>query len=351
MKNKNTTYLEINGIRYAGWESIRIERSMETLSGAFSLEVTDRWMDNSKLPLIKPDDLCRVRIDEDVLITGYVDEVNPSLDANSHTIEITGRDFSGDLVDCSVAKNVRQNGKLEQIVAELVAPYAGIKVIPQVDTGEAFSKFLVEQGDSVFEAIQRLCKLRAILALSDGKGNIILTTAGQNQSNTALVQGKNIKSIKRTNSHKERFSEILVKGQSPDSDHVSAKVFTQAKGMAFDSSIKRFRPLVVVAEGKVNNQQCQERAAWEVVNRVGKGDKSTIQVQGWRQGNGQLWDINSLVSVQASGVNLTDSMLISSVVFTLDAQNGSITELTVVSPKAFQLIRALPIDYTYAEDL
>lgn len=336
--------LEINGRRFDGWETIRIERTLETLSGAFSLGVSDKWPGFNAVWEINEGDKCTVRIDKDVVVTGFVDDTAPSIDADSHNIDVAGRDNTGDLVDCSAIHNPSQwsGQKLEKIVRDLIAPFGGIKLITQVNTGEPFKKFALEQGETVHEAITRLCKLRAVLPYADGRGNLIITTAGKNRNATALVQGENVKSVRGTFSHKERFSEIHVKSQTKGSDDQPVSVTTGWKGLAKDSEIKRYRPLLVVAESQANAKQCQERATWEKNTRFGKGRKVVVTVQGWRQGpkaTDPLWDVNSLVFLKASAAKANGTFLISGVVYTLDDDGGTITELTLVKPEAYQLIR------------
>jgi prophage tail gpP-like protein len=335
--------LKINGKSFSGWESIRIERSIETLSGSFSLGVTDRWPGLSQKWEINGGDRCTVLIDNTVVITGFVDEDEPELDADSHDISVNGRDNTCDLVDCSAIHNPSQwiGQSLESIVRDLIAPF-GIKLIVKAPTGEAFKKFSLEQGETVFEAISRLCRLRAVLAYSDGLGNLIITTAGTSPSAVALIEGKNIKSSKGTFSVKERFSEVHVKSQTQGSDDNPPSVTSGWKGAAYDKEVTRYRPLLIVAENQANAAQCQERAEWEVATRSGKGNRVVIKVQGWRQGpktTDPLWQVNSLVFVQSSAAKANGQYLISSVVFTLDEDGGTVTELTLVKPGAFKLIR------------
>lgn len=337
--------IEVNGKRYSGWERIRIDQSIETLSGAFTLGVSERWPGSSDRD-IQPGDKCTVRIDNDVVVTGYVDDVDPYLDDESHDIDISGRDNACDLIDCSAINKPGQwsGQKLESIVKELIAPFSGIKLITQVNTGEAFQKFALEPGETVFEAISRLCKLRAVLAYSDGHGNLILTTAGKSKTNTALVEGENIKAIGGHFSHLERFSEIHVKAQSQGSNQHKASVTTGWKGSASDAEIKRHRPLLVMAEAQANAKQCQERAAWEKATRHGKGTRVNVTVAGWRQSNkanSPLWSINSLALVHSPTIKIRESLLIVGISFSLDESGGEITELELVKPSAYQLIREI----------
>ncbi len=335
-----TVFLDVNGVGYGGWQRIRIERSIETISGGFVLNVSERWTDDPINREINKSDRCTVRIDNDVVINGYVDDVNPTFDAQSHGLTVSGRDKAGDLVDCSAVHSPGQwtNLPLERIAQILLAPF-GISVSADVDTGENFKKFALEQRETVFDAIQRMCKMRAVLPVSDENGNILITRAGSSPAGTALVEGDNILSGDSHFSDKERFSKIIVKGQSQGSDNITIQETTGAKGVAEDPEITRYRPLLLQAEGQANTKNCQDRAIWERATRKGKGTKATIRVQGWRQGNGRLWQPNSIVPVRSPMLKLNENMLIVSTSFTVDDKNGHVTELTVVKPDAYKLIR------------
>ena len=61
----------------------------------------------------------------------------------------------------------------DRIVQALVQPY-GISVAVETDIGAPFRKFRIDEGETVFEAVERACRFRAVLPLSDGAGNLIL---------------------------------------------------------------------------------------------------------------------------------------------------------------------------------
>ncbi len=56
---------------------------------------------------------------------------------------------------------------------------------------------------------------------------------------------------------------------------------------------------------------------------------------GWRQSSGDLWDINTLVSVDLPAVFYSGDMLIESVSFVL-TDSGQVTRLSLVKPDAYQ---------------
>ena len=77
-------------------------------------------------------------------------------DRGAHTIAVRGRDATGDLVDCSAASKPGEwkDARLEEIASALCEPF-GIRVTREVDTGAPFARFRIEEGESVFEAIER----------------------------------------------------------------------------------------------------------------------------------------------------------------------------------------------------
>ncbi|VFS40490.1 putative phage tail protein [Escherichia coli] len=70
-------------------------------------------------------------------------------------------------------------------------------------------------------------------------------------------------------------------------------------------------------------------------NGRARTDETTYVVQGWRQGNGTLWQPNQRVIVfdPVCGFDNTE-LLVSEVTFTQD-QNGTLTEIRVGPPDAY----------------
>lgn len=333
--------LIINNTPYSGWKTIEITRSIEAIAGQFHFSVSDPWGSDAD---IQSGDRCTVKIDDDVVITGFVDNVEPGFDARSHIIEISGRDATADLWDCSAINSPGQwnNQPIEKIIRDLCAPFEiDVTVAAGVDTGAAFKKFAINQGDTVHECIMRLCKMRALLAVPDREGGLILTRAGTNPASVAIVEGENLKAARGGNSWRDRYSDYYVKGQTQGGANSTGNVTTQCRGKAVDSKITRHRPLLVVAESQADTKACQERANWEAGTRQGKGRRSSLTVQGWRQGanaHSALWEINSLTPVRSTRARLRETMLIVSTTFTLSDNGGSITVMEVTPPEAFKLI-------------
>ncbi|MDP3715185.1 MAG: contractile injection system protein, VgrG/Pvc8 family, partial [Burkholderiales bacterium] len=269
-------------------------------------------------------------------------------DAQSHTVGVSGRDATGDLVDCAaIHKSGRWAGRrMEQIAADLCSPY-GITVRAATDTGAALPSWQIQEGESAFECIERLARDRGVLLVSDGQGGLSISRAGTTRIGTALVRGENILAASGTLSLRERFSTYIVKGEQPGTDDVFAEQIRQ-KAIAADAVVTRHRPLIVLAEDQATAASMKRRAEWERNVRAGRSIDITVTVQGWAHAAG-LWEPNRLVRVTDEWLRLDDDLLIKQVGFSLDEQ-GTRCELALTMPQAFDLIPLPAATKTAKED-
>lgn len=331
--------LTVNGSAYGGWKTIGITLSMERLAGAFSLGVSERWPGQSVPRGIQYGDECRLKIGPDVVITGYVDQLSVEYDRESHSVTVSGRDRAGDMVDSSAlhAPGSWRQQTILTIARALAAPF-GIPVHCDVAEGEPFPTFAIEPGESAYETLERMAKMRGALIMSDGQGGLLITRTGRRKADTSLTLGENIKACNAASDYQQRFSQIIVKGQTQGRDDVPASRTAGYRGTANDADVRRYRPLLAMAESQADSRKCQERADWEVAVRRGKSTQIQYTVVGWRQGSGALWEINRLVQVTDPLLKLNQPMLIAGVNFRVDHEGGSITELTVTDPDAYRLM-------------
>ncbi|MBF0248041.1 MAG: hypothetical protein HQL36_08225 [Alphaproteobacteria bacterium] len=280
-----------------------------------------------------------VAVDGEVFITGYVDDVSPAYSGTSHDVTVDGRDATGDLVDCSA---IHQPGewqglKLEAIAAILAKPF-GIPVKALCDTGTPFRKFRIEEGETAFEAIERACRMRAVLPVSDGRGGLQIIRAGSGRTMVSLKRGQNILEASARLSHRDRFSQYIVKGQQPSwADQIPADQLAQVRGDATDPGARRHRPLLIIAEQSVDGASSQDRATWEANVRAARARQVTVVVQGWRERpDGALWSPNRLVRLADDWLAIDQDMLITGVTFSKGDQ-GTRTELSLMPPGAFEL--------------
>ena len=84
-----------------GWTSVEIVDSLEALSPTFALGYSDRTLEVDGSIRISPGDECSVRIGDEPVITGYVDDSELEESAATRSLSVSGRSRTCDLVDCS----------------------------------------------------------------------------------------------------------------------------------------------------------------------------------------------------------------------------------------------------------
>lgn len=336
--DKATLY--INGKIYEGWKDVDIKRSLKAASGSFSLSITDRWSGQQQPWIIAPGDTAEILIGKDKVISGYVDSVSAEIESGDRAITVAGRDKTSDIIDCSVESKTGEysNVTLQSLASMLCAPFGVTVIAPATGTGSRFDVFKIQQGETVFEALERAARKRGFLLTSDGMGSLVITTPGSERSTTRLELGQNIKRIASTFDHKNRFSKYIVKGQSTGfSADGTPAVDYAAKGIATDENVKRNRPLVVQSEQLTNTADAKRRANWEAAVRGAKAASFTVVLQGWRQGDGSLWRPNQLVLCYAAAIGLDGEMLVTDVSYTLANGQGSITTLSLERKDAYRV--------------
>lgn len=324
--------LVIRGQVYRGFESISVTRTFEAAAGSFSVAV------NTKEPWpIRPGDELTLFLRDQQVARGFVDKVAPELAEGGRRIQVDGRDRTAELVDCSADFDGGSEWfatPLEQIVADLCEPF-GIAVVDQLPALDPFILFSLQPGETAWEAIERACRLRAVLAFATGAGELLLTRPTRTREAETLREGVNVKSASATIDHSERFAEITVRGQQFGTDEAYAELASQMEGKAYDSAIRAQRKLLILAEGGVSDGSAQLRAQWEATTRAARATKVSIELQGWSQRSGKLWAPNQLVPVDIPSLELDGDLLISSVAFGLTDSEGSTTRLELMRADAF----------------
>ncbi len=327
--------LVLGGRALEAWTSVRVTRSIESGAGVFELAASERHPGSPTARLIRPGEACAIRIDGEVLITGYVDEVEVTLEGSSHLISVRGRDAVADLIDCAPDVDPAEwaNVDLLKLATELAKPFR-INVRADVDIGPPLQRVALSAGQRAWDLIEQAARFAKVLPISDGKGGLVFTRAGRARLASAIVEGENLLRARASYSDADRFSEYIVKGDSPDYDGLLGAKAGRAVGRAPDKLVTRHRPLLLVSDQAVDDAKCTARAQWESLTRAARAARAEVEVQGWRQASGALWPLNALVPLHSPSLGLSGEFLIASVTFTLD-ESGSITALQLMRPDAF----------------
>lgn len=343
----NTIELKLGNTIYSGWKKLDVTRSLEDMSGQFSLGVTVK---NNDSPLVlKPGQACQLAMNGQAVVTGYVDSVEVSISADERTITLSGRDKTGDLVDCAAihGKGQWRNVSLETIAKDLCRPF-GVSVrwlVTDAAAATLFRQWQIEPGETVFDNLARAARHRGVLMTSNAKGELVFTRAGEQSVATLILgksdrQGVKVLGLESTRSWLERFSVYRVKGASAaggrwgetQTPEQSTAIYMDTK----DSEINRYRPTILLADDNMTKAKGTARAAWEQKRTMAHGTKASVTLQGWFQSSGQLWQTNNMVQLYAQSAGYVDEpLLIVSVNFVLDNDGGTLTRLELMPREGF----------------
>ena len=325
----------IGGERFAGWTRAAVRRSLEQVSGTFRAGLADPGI--ASLRALWAGAPCQVSLDGETVIDGHVDRVRNAYDESSHELEIAGRDRTGDLVDCSAPSRPGEwhGVPLDAIATAIASPF-GISVSAPDGVGAPIRRHRIEEGETCFEAIDRACRLRALLAMSDARGGLVLGRPERGEAAVRLVRGENILRAAAEVSLVERYSTYRVLGQQAGGDFIRPEAAAHVRATASDPGVGRDRPLTIIAEQALDDVEAAERAMWEADVRRARSERVTVMVQGWRErgGSGALWAPGTLVHVVDDWLGIDRSLLVAAVEQALD-EEGTRTTLTLLPARAF----------------
>lgn len=363
--------IKVRGATFLGWKDVLISKSLDSLCTSFSMSYIDAWDfqngqgDFSKWYL-KAGDPCEIFVDDDLFLTGYIDEVNSSYDGETRNFSVSGRDKTCDLADCASSLDdfvVYRNLTVAQMARILIAPF-GIKLKENTSSGKVLPQISIEHSQTVFDVLENMSKQRGLLLMSDALGRLVIARPGDKKAQIDLIEGGpngNILSGAVTFNFTKRFSKYAVYAQTISQRALepgaAPELARKAKSTATDPTITRYRPRVVVAERLCTTNETIIRAQWEAKYNAAKAVKASVKLNGWRQGpkdTGKagsgalagvlagirttgadaLWDTNMLVDIDAPDLALSGQMLIDSVQFRLSDQ-GEIVELGLTRPDAW----------------
>ncbi len=392
-RRSSTISLLAGGKVFRLWTSISLKRDLKEISGSFELEYLDEARADAAgvsvlspppyFPMLKPQMACTIKLDDEVVLVGTIEDIDLDEDGHKLRARVTGRDRAGDLHDCAAAPYGPAEFKgvdLLQIATIICQPF-GITVRSETDIGEPFDRLAVGPHETALALLEKAARQRSVLLVSDGVGGLLLTRGGAKRGPAPIERGVNVVATNSRSSTRARFSDVFVKGQSERGaghrkragskaalDHsvvpfqpgaagasasgsnltvtapVAAAARTNAKagvlmtGHAVDPEITRWRPHVRMTKTQSGMSTTQEQAEWAVRVAKGEGEDLHYTVRYWRAGDdNRLWRPNELVAVYDPYTGIDTDMLIAGLDIHLDAQ-GPKTRLRVVGKDAYDRI-------------
>lgn len=325
------------GRRLVGWTAVRVQRGVEMLPSSFVVELSERYPRQASQAVVDPGSSCQVYLGSDLILTGYIDLYWPHEDANSHVVTIQGRSKTEDLVDCSLAQPtvppwVVQTGTFGEAAKRVAQPF-GIEVsLPDGDFpwGNQIQAFTIQPGETCGQLLEELSRAAQALMWDDANGNLVLSKVGTKRAATALVEGQNCELSETRLSMDQRYSVVQVMNSAPQTVPGQPMALAMLASQK-DSDVPRYRPLLVIMDNMGPDWSWpQKRADWEVARRYGRSRLVEVEVTGWRAGDGQLWQPNTVVAVNLPSLKMNQDLVIAQCSWQRAERAGTTTLMTLM---------------------
>lgn len=352
----NKIYLEVAGIKYEGFTDIAVNSAMENFCSSFSFSTTVKETKSGRvINDIKLGQQAKVYIDDNLLITGFIEDLDKEVSPNSHSKTAAGRDIGGDIIDSDI-KQKSYNQRNFELLCNLVLKDNGftIKVINKVGLLklEAKETIKTEQGQSIFSFLDKYAKKLQVLLKMDNKGNLTIIREDNNIVKNMLINNHtsdtNILTSRLKLSTVDRFNVVEVYSQGNNKTHTKTGI--SQKGSAIDSQIRKTRRKILTMDTASESKSLKALAEWNINVRRAKGSRYTCKTLGFYSSNNTLWQPNTLVDIVDYDMEVQGTFLIQGVEFSQSLQ-GSFTTLDIVEQGSFTLTGVKNLGNSFASGL
>jgi prophage tail gpP-like protein len=346
--SKEIITISVNGVLYENFTNVEILKTIESFAGEFLFKASNTRRQNFNF---STGDSVEIYIDDNKIMTGFVNGISGSYDDTYHELAISGRDRTQDLIDSSLKSSVDFKGQsvtLDTVIKKVLTinGLTNIKVINKVTGLTAFSKNELvssEVGQNAFEFIERYCRLRQVLITTNKDGDIELVRAGTNKYNMLLMcaNGDNKNNILRASlqdNDANRFNEYIVLSQASLISQLIDKDKPVKKGFTKDNNIRTTRVLVLNSELSGDIQTNSNRAKWESNIRRTKGFQYSCRIRGYYADKklNELILPNNQITINDDMLGINATLLIKSCKY-IKGLEGTFLDLDLVNKDSFTL--------------
>jgi len=328
--------LAIGSTVFTGWEALTISRSLDNCADAFSLTAPFDPDREDLRAAFQPFgyQAATVKIDGELLLTGRVESVAASMEAESRMLNVQGRSMTGALIDCAIdGVGYEFSGLSLRKIAEKVCGPFGVQVITAGPGAAAADKAIgearAEPGAGAFAFLSSLAASMGALLKPDAEGRLVIAKPDPSAAPVAaIVEGSSaLLAVDATFDGTRRWSSYKVLLQQ---DGVEGIV-----GTARDQKVGAYRPRIDTnLQGPAT--EAKASAEWARALALAESIQVSATVSGWRGPSGALWAPGQIVTLQAPSVFIASEMpfMIAGVDLTLD-NNGRTASLRLVLPATY----------------
>lgn len=326
-----TIVVNLAGKAFSGWSEVSISLGVDRAARSAVLTASDFGGEVQ----FRPGDPCTITASGDLVLTGYVRDVEPRHAGDRHEVSISIVSRAIDAVEASVK---HPTGFAKQLtVDEIAREFDTVGVGIEVDEGFPVepASFL-NTGESLFAHIEPLARAHSALIYDTPEGKLRLRKGirGRHSGALRIGPGGNIVEGSAKLTEAKRHSPVIVRGQS--SKGVGAGAL-RLEAQAEDPAVQRERPTILILEGEATPAKLKERAERYVKRAAGFAATAEITISGWRDQAGRIFEPHFLIAVEDARLYLNQEMAIKSLTLTQSIGGGgpgTRAQLSLCDPRA-----------------
>lgn len=329
---------------FENWNQMRVHTSMTSLSDSFGFLDVDFSRGKFDQWNIKRSEEVKIFIEDETLITGYIESIPVEYGKEEFNIQFIGRDKTSDLIDCTYNKSNNEFKKQTRanIIKRLLSPFNLDVVVDSSATSAANVKldtFKADEGAFIYDLISEICRDAGLLPLTLGDGKLTLMKATTTDRATDPIQyGDNAVWGKRIDNAADRYSDYYIKGCGIGSDSKRLEDFIEPQGHFQDSVVSRYRPITIFSDRATDSGKCNDRAKFEARVRAAYSNAIVYQLPGWKQSDNSIWKKNTIITVYDEILGLSAQELLAAEIdyyYDETDKRGAWTTIVLVDKDAF----------------
>ena len=321
--------LIVGGYECKEWDDVTIDSQVDVPADAFSFALYNPPLGH--LPeAIKAGTTAEIYYGEELILTGIIDTLKESISRAGRTLQLSGRDLAGQLIDCSVPINNSRQITLSTLIQDyvLASPLGtvihGFRV---QDDAWLKNKITVEPGESLYDAITKAAQVTGQFVWMDEQGvmNIGHPFAQPQQPSQTLNLmfdglNNNVISASYDEDVSGVFSDIKILSQDEKGQHILAE--TKRTTPYAYSRLK----IITLADVET---QAEAQAAIDKIQHDNDLEAYTlaIKVSDWTM-NSHVWKATSQINFNSDVLTRSNAKwVVMGRTFRLTRHDGKTTEL------------------------
>lgn len=286
----------VGGQQYSSWKTVSVQRSYEHggAVGEFDIiEIGDPTQGVAQgITVASP---CQIQLGGVQVLDGFVEMVQRAYTAGQHGVKIRVVSKTILTVKSSVRTSPGQfkNYTLTSLVNSIAGPlgvsfsYDAAGAPPNAE--KPFERVSLNVGESMFNAIARLARMRNVFMTDDANGNLVGTRAtGSGGSGVQLTEGVNIKSAIAVLSSRNVLEGYESQGQNFSTDQRNgrpASGIAATGGASGEPGTYKNTTMPMPGDSTDAAMHCQNVIAHDSAT----SEEITVVTQGWFADGGNLW--------------------------------------------------------------